>query len=400
MKRKIFIKELSFLLLIFLLIIASCQSSSESKYTVMRGEFIESVTETGELEAIRASSVIMPRISHRYGWSFKLVGLVDHGSIVAKGDSVAALDPGSIYKYIIQQEEQLENAQAKAEKQRVEADNRRRDLEVQLKNEEAAWNLKKLEMERMQFESEMKKKVKELEFQKANLKLEKVKKKLKVNPLLEKYERRINELEIMQRQADIENALEVLQNMVLFSPGNGYFQINYNRRGGQNYKLGDEVYMGAMIASIPDVSEMKVKSYINETDIRKVKEGMKVMIRLDALPDISFEGKLNEISRICTDLDKQKVFTAEINILDNDERLKPGMSVSCEYVFYESDEEIYVPNECLLSEGEKVYLFVKRGNKFRKTEVETGLSNANHTIIHTKLKPGRELIPLSEFTDI
>ncbi|MFW5877791.1 MAG: efflux RND transporter periplasmic adaptor subunit, partial [bacterium] len=270
----------------------------------------------------------------------------------------------------------------------------------QLKNEEAAWNLKKLELERMQFESEIKKKVKELEFQKASLKLDKVKKKINVNPILEKYERRINELEILQRQADIENAMEVLQSMVLYSPGNGYFQINYNRRGGQNYKLGDEVYMGVLIASIPDVSAMKVRSCVNETDIRKVENGMKVVIRLDALPDISFEGVINNISRICTEMDEQKVFTTEINILDKDERLKPGMSVSCEYVFYESDEELFVPNECLLSENGKVYLFVKRGSKFRKTEVETGLSNSNHTIIHTKITPGRELMPLSESTDI
>jgi len=385
---------------ILLMIIDSCQRPAEKKYTVMQGDFVQSVTETGDLEAINAISIIMPRISNRYGYSYKLVGLAEHGTVVEAGDSVAALDPSSIYKYILQQEESLENARARAEKQQVESEIRRRDLEVQLKNEEASYSLKKLEVERMQFESEMKRKVNELEFQKAGLNLEKIKNKLALNPLLERYDQKINELAIMQLQADIQNAMEQLPKMVLHSPGKGYFLISYNRNEGKNYKLGDEVYMGSMIASIPDLSRMKAMSFINETDISRIRDSMKVVIRLDALPDISFEGVVQDISSICTEKDRQKIFTTEIRILDNDPRLKPGMSVSCEYICYESDDALFVPNECLLSEGGSVFLFLKKGGKFKKTEVKTGLSNSNYTIIHTKLKPGRELLSLERDSDI
>lgn len=366
----------------------------------MKGEFVQSVTESGELEAINAVSIIMPRNSSRYGYRFKIVGLREHGSMVEVGDSVAALDPSTVYKYIIQQQEELENAKASAEKQQVQADITRQDLEVQLKNEEASYGLKKLELERMQFESDKKKKVKELEFKKAGLKLNKIKKKLALYPVLAKYDKQINDLKIWQRQADIENAVGVLDNMVLFSPGNGYFQVSKNRSSRQNYTLGDEVYMGAMVASIPDVSEMKAKSYVNEMDISKVKEGTKVILRLDALPDLKFNGSIVDISSICTNKEKEKIFTTEISIEDNDPRLKPGMSVSCEYLTYESDEEVFVPNECLLSEEGKVFVFVKKGKNYKKTEVDAGVSNATHTIIHSNLKPGRELLSLNKDTDI
>jgi len=378
----------------------SCNRTPGSDFTVMKGAFVQSVTEAGELEAIQASAIIMPRINYRYGYMYKIIGIADYGTVVEKGDSVVALDGSSIQKYIIQQEEQLENALAKAEKQKVESSISRRDLEVQLKNEEAACNLKKLELDRMQFDSAMKKKVKELEFQKATLKLEKIKNKLALNPLLEKYDRDINELQVLQRKADIQSAIEVLQSLVLYSPGNGYFIPEYNRQGGHNYMLGDDVYMGQGIASIPDVSAMKAKSLINETDISKVKKGMKVVIRLDALPDISFEASVKEISKICTEQDRQKIFKTVINILDRDPRLKPGMSVSCEYICYESENELFVPNECLLSEDGKSYLFLKRRKKYIKKEVRPGISNAHYTIIHTKLKPGRELLSLDQEADI
>ncbi len=384
----------------FLLAILSCKHSSGEKYSVMKGEFIQSVTEPGELEAIDASYVFMPLVDYRYGYSFKIVGIVEYGTMVEKGDSVAALDPSSIYKYIIQQEEALENAKAKAEKQHVQSHIKRRDLEIQLKNEEASYDLKRLELERMQFESEMKKIVKELECDKAKLRLEKVKRELALYPVLEQYDRLIHELEVKQRLADILNATEVLKNLVLYSPGNGYFIIESNRRGGHHYALGDEIYMESMIASIPDISWMKAKSFINERDISRVKEGMKVIIRLDALPDMTFEAYVKEISKICKVKGKQKIFDTIISIRDEDNRLKPGMSVSCEYICFASDDELYVSTECLLSEDGKVYLFAKQGHKFKKTEVETGPSNAHHTVIYTRLKPGRELLSLEQHSDI
>jgi HlyD family secretion protein len=391
--------RLCIILILFLLTGYSCRNSMDDKTTVLKGKFIQSVIEPGELEAIRATSVIMPKINYRYGYSFKLVGIAEHGAIVNVGDSIAALDPSSIYKYIILQEEALENAMAKAEKQKVESDISRRDLEVQFKNEEASYNLKKLELERMQFESQGKKKIKELEVEKARMKLDKVKKKLALHPLLGRYDHLVNELQITQCKSDIENAKEVLKSMVLFSPGNGYFQHSTNRRTGQSHKLGDEIYMGSMIASIPDVSNMKARSFINETEFSKVREGMRVVIRLDALPDVSFEGTVRNISSICLEKDERKVFTTEISILENDPRLKPGMSVSCEYICYEFDDQLYVPNECILSEGGETFIFINKGRKFEKTKVTTGISNARHTIIHTRLKPGRALLSVDKESD-
>jgi len=54
---------------------------------------------------------------------------------------------------------------------------------------------------------------------------------------------------------------------------------------------------------------MKAKTYINETDIRKVFPGMKVIVRLDALPSVPFHGKITQISKICSIREREKVLT-------------------------------------------------------------------------------------------
>ncbi len=378
------------------ILFASCNKQAGDEYTVLRGNFVQSITEAGELQSMNASSITMPNISYQYGYNFKLIGLMEHGSTVHKGDSVAALDPSSIYRYIINREESLENVKAMAEKMNIEAESSIRELEVELKNELAAYELKQLELERIQFESDMKKKVKELEFRQSEIKLEKVKRNLRLKPEIEQYDIRINNLSIMQHEMDLESAHETLKKLTLYSPGNGLFQLNENRRNGQITKLGDEIYVGALIASIPDISRMKTVSYVNEADISKISPGMKVIVRLDALPNVEFNGLVKEISKICTEKEKEKIFTTEIEILESDTRLKPGMSVSCEYICYEAEDEMYVPNSCLLKEKSHAYVFLKKGGAIEKTEVIAGASNSGHTVIKSDLRAGRRLVPVNE----
>jgi HlyD family secretion protein len=364
----------------------------------MSGNFRQSIIETGELESVNATYITMPYLSYQYGYSFKIIGLAEQGSMVIKGDSVAALDPSSLQKYIIEKKEQLENEMASAEKQKVEMENSIQDLQVQLKNEQAAYELKKIELERMQYESEMKKRIKELEFQQASIKLDKVKRNLELKPVLEIYDLQISELRVKQCEAEIANAEETLKQLTILSPGDGLFQLKHNFRTGLDVRIGDEIYLGSMIANIPDISKMKAQSYINETDIQKARLGMKAIVKLDALPDVQFNGEVTYIHKICEQRESEKVFRAEVEIVESDQRLKPGMSVSCEYICYESDDDIFVPNNCLLTEGEQTYIFIKRGRNIVKTEVESGPSNNYYTIIHGKVKPGREIIPFEKIS--
>lgn len=387
------------LVLILLIILVSCRKSSPDDLTVISGSFRQSITETGELQAVNASYIFMPKINYIYGYNFKIVGIAEHGKSVHKGDSIVKLDPSSIYKYIIEKQEALENELASANKQKVQIENNMQDLRAQLKNEQAAFDLKKLEVDRFSFESETKRKVKELEFQQSEIKLNKVKRGLSLKPFLDSLDSRIQQIRVIQRENELLQAREALTKMLIYSPLDGIFEAETNYRTGQTIRVGDEVYLGNMIASIPDLTKMKVKTSVHETEIQKVRTGMKVIVRLDALPSVPFHGVISEVARTCADkreyweqdLDLEKVFKIEVLISESDLRLKPGMTVSCEFICYESDREMFVPNKSLYSENKHTYIFLKRGGSVRKVEVEKGLSNTWYTIIKGDVKPGQRL---------
>lgn len=383
------------LIAVLAILLVSCGKNNRNVSTVMTGSFRQSVIETGELQAINASYITMPSISWQYGYQFKIIGLAEHGKIVHKGDSIIKLDPASVYKFILEGEDKLENELAAANKQVVQSENNIQELNAQMKSEQAAYDLKELEVERSNFDTDIKKKIKELEFQQATIKLNKVKRNLKLKPKLDNYDRRIQRIRVIQRENDLKSAKETLKKFLVRSPLDGTFQVSVNQftQNPQNWRLGDSPYQGQMIASIPDIAKMQAKTYINEAEIKKVRPGMKVIVRLDALPSVPFNGTITSISKICLPRDREKVFNVVVEISESDLRLKPGMTVNCEYILYETENDMYVLNNCLLRENGHSYIFLKRGGSTLKTEVQSGASNSYYTTIKGDVKPGQKLVP-------
>jgi RND family efflux transporter MFP subunit len=272
------------------------------------------------------------------------------------------------------------------------------EIQAQIKSEQAQYDLRKLELERVKYESENIRKIKELEFRQATIRLNKLLRQMKVKPVLDNYDLVVQNIKVQQRKEEVATAKSTLNRLVLTSPRDGLFQVGKNEHywPPKDLKAGDNVYLGQMVARIPDVAHMKVRTFVNETDFTKVSEGMKVIVRLDALPNVPFHGEVTSISRVCLPRDKEMVFNVIVHIEESDVRLKPGMTVSCEYICHETGDDLYVPNNCLLKEDGHSYLFVKKGNKVRKIEVRSGPSNNNHTLIFGDLKPGQKLVPFEE----
>jgi hypothetical protein len=89
------------------------------------------------------------------------------------------------------------------------------------------------------------------------------------------------------------------------------------------------------MGNVPELKWMKVNTFINETDYPKLYVGQKVTVRLDATPEIKFNGEVAYIGKLCRFREynsKQKGFDVEVKMLEPDERLKPGMTVSCEFL--------------------------------------------------------------------
>jgi membrane fusion protein YbhG len=97
---------------------------------------------------------------------------------------------------------------------------------------------------------------------------------------------------------------------------------------------GEYVTPGAPIVTIGDLENVWLRSYIDETDLGRVKLGQSVAVTTDTYPDKTYEGVLSFISseaeftpkNVQTDKERVKlVYRVKIDIPNPDFELKPGM---------------------------------------------------------------------------
>ena len=328
-------KRVLLYLLVILLLPISCSKTGNRDLNKKEGSGGIAIVETGTLEAINNKLFILPRYS-MYWYEMRIIGIAENGTIVNPGDSIIQVDPAEVNKLIIDRETNLETQKANLEKLYVSQSNQISEIEARIRSEVAAFSLKKVEMESSRFETERKQAIIQLEFKQAELNLAKEKRKLELAKIIQENDIKIQKIRVRQIENDLKQFHQIVPLLTVRSTVAGVFQRGRNMRTGQSLVLGDMMYCGYSMGNVPELKWMKVKTFVNENDFLKITVGQKVMVRLDAMPDLKFGGEVAYMGKLCRIKEpnsKQKGFDVEVKILEPDERLKPGMTVSCEFLY-------------------------------------------------------------------
>ncbi|MGA1199005.1 MAG: efflux RND transporter periplasmic adaptor subunit, partial [Candidatus Latescibacterota bacterium] len=141
----------------------------------------------------------------------------------------------------------------------------------------------------------------------------------------------------------------------------------------------------------PDLSEMKAQVQINEIDIAKITLGQKTLITLDAYQDTTFTGKIIEIATLAhnkSNEEKVKVFDVVVLIDGQDERLLPGLTISCNIIVNELTNVIAIPIAALFEQDNKTIVYLQKGSGFVVQPVTLGDENDTHVVIKEGLSSG------------
>ncbi|MSS72050.1 MAG: HlyD family efflux transporter periplasmic adaptor subunit [Candidatus Latescibacteria bacterium] len=163
---------------------------------------------------------------------------------------------------------------------------------------------------------------------------------------------------------------------------------------GRKVATGDPLWPGYPILGLLDLSRMKVLTSVGEADVEKIRVGRKVSVRLDAFPKVAFEGVVTSvslISRIKEPNSRIKVFDVEVLLDRADPVLRPGMTVSCEFLVADLKDALLVDNACLQRDGGQYVVYVKRLLGLRRVPVAPGLRNAQVAVVAGDLREGEQV---------
>ena len=162
-----------------------------------------------------------------------------------------------------------------------------------------------------------------------------------------------------------------------------------------NVKVGD--------SSASTVATMITKQQIaeislNEIDVAKVKTGQKVTLTFDAVSDLTITGQVAEVDAVGAVSQGVVTYIVKIAFDTQDDRIKPGMSVSAAIITEAKSNVLLVPNSAVKSQGGTSYVEIVDGD-------DKGLAlaaNVSGTILNNS--PRRQQIEIGtasdEFTEI
>lgn len=403
MKKQVYIAiglALLAIILLWYFVGGDTQTSNTIKVQVRSGEFKISVTTSGELEAKSSEMIYGPdNLRNVRIWQVKIEDMVPDGTVLDSGDYVATLDRTELANRLKDQELELEQLQTQYTKTQLDTSLELRSLRDELINLEFALEEKKIELDLSVYEPPSTIRQVEIALDRAQRNYDQSVKNYQL-----KYERaRANmqdvSAQLTKAQRRYDEMADVLKQFTIFAPKAG--MVIY-RRGWDGRKQGVGAQVSTwenVVATLPNLSEMISKTFVNEIDISKVKPGQNVEVGIDAFPEKKFTGTVTEVANIGEQLrnSSAKVFEVKIDINEFDSVMRPAMTTKNVIVTDIVENALFVPIECV--HAMDTISFVVTGNTRR--QVIVGRSNENEIIVFEGLKEGEDvyLLPPEGFGD-
>lgn len=196
-------------------------------------------------------------------------------------------------------------------------------------------------------------------------------------------------------KAKIKEAIEKLNSMdvslsyhKIYSPISGYVS-QVTTQEGETVVAG---LSAVSLITVIDPTKLEMWIYVDETDIGRVKEGMKVEYWVDAYREKIFTGTVSMIYPQPEIKDNIVYYLAIVKIDPKDtDFLRPEMTSHAKIIIGEKKNVLVVPNRAVRFEEGKNVVYVKAGDKTLLRGVETGIRDDRFTEIISGLKEGEEI---------
>jgi len=358
---------------------------------VKKGNFEVKVTTTGELEAKSSEEIYGPSALRTIGvWQVKISDIIPDGTVVDSGQYVAALDRTEISNKIKDIQTDLDKLESQLTRTKLDTSLDLRSARDELINLKFAVEERQIVLDQSKYEPPASIRQAEIDLQRAqrnydqavsNYRLKHSKNNALMNEVTASYDQSKRRYDMM---------VSALNEFTIKAPKSG--MVIYKRDwDGRKQGIGATISAwNNVVATLPNLSKMITKTYINEIDISKVKVGQKVEIGVDAFPEKKFTGKVTEVANIGEQMrgTNAKVFEVKILVNEYDSILRPAMTTKNMIVTSVIPNVMYVPIESIQRTDSVSFVYKKDGLSIIKQQVRVGATNENEIIITKGLTEG------------
>jgi RND family efflux transporter MFP subunit len=166
----------------------------------------------------------------------------------------------------------------------------------------------------------------------------------------------------------------------IFAPHDG--MVVYARQRSR-YSTGGEIAEGVTVRqrqeliTLPDLSHMQVKTQIHEAVLDQVKQGLPVTVRIDAFPNRTYNGIVDEVAVVpsSSSYTNIKTYDCMVRIIEEVKQLKPGMTAVVEIHVDRIRNVLSTPVQAVVQRNKETFCYIDNGSGVERRDIKLGRSN-------------------------
>ncbi|MDQ7093405.1 efflux RND transporter periplasmic adaptor subunit [Desulfosporosinus sp. PR] len=210
--------------------------------------------------------------------------------------------------------------------------------------------------------------------------------------------------QVDQAKTTLSSAQEALDSAVIKAPADGTVTAVNGQVGGSpsgssgngssGNSQGSSSGSSAFISMIGTSDTMQVVVPVNQVDIAKVSVGQSANITLDAYQGQTFSGSVTQVSPTGTSQSGVTTFNVTVNVANQDNEMKSGMSANVTIIVAEKQNVLTVPSSAIHTNGsqETVSLLSSGSSVPVVRTVQTGLDDGKNVEVVQGLEEGDKVV--------
>lgn len=156
---------------------------------------------------------------------------------------------------------------------------------------------------------------------------------------------------LVRAEANLELSSDRLNDVVVRAPITGTV-VERGIEAGQIVTSTREVTGGTLLMRMADLSEVQVRTMVDETDIGRIRTGLPAEITVEAYPDRTFRGTVLKVEPQAVVDQSVTMFAVLTRIVNEQNLLRPGMNSDVEVVIGRRDEALTLDNSAVKTPDE------------------------------------------------
>ncbi len=195
-------------------------------------------------------------------------------------------------------------------------------------------------------------------------------------PDIEAAQARLNEADAALRLAKQHSALTIVRAPI----------------AGEVYDLsvrpGAYVNVGDLVANVGTLDRLRVRVYVDEPLLGRVRLGEPVTIRWEAIPGKTWTGAVDQMPASIQTLGSRQVGEVVCAIENPGRDLIPGNNVDAEIRTAVVDQTLVIPKEAIRRDAAGEYVFLLHGDSIERRAIKTAISNVTQAQVVDGLAEG------------